>query len=242
MNRKAAAKPDPAPTRGGVILEASGLSRIFVSGTETLNILSGLDLTVTSGRSLAIVGASGSGKSTLLHLLGGLDRPTGGRVLYEGLDVFNQDEGQLAAWRNKAVGFVFQFHHLLADFTALENVAMPARLSGLEPRPAFELARPLLERVGLGSRLNHKPGEMSGGEQQRAALARALVMAPRVLLADEPTGNLDAKSSGTVNGLIMEMVREKNLAAVIVTHNSQLAALVDQPMELKSGRLVEVSL
>ncbi len=229
MNRR-----EPA---GAVILEARGLTKIFASGREELRILDGLDLEVARGRSLAILGASGSGKSTLLYILGGLDRPTAGRVLFEEREVFQRSEEELAAWRNRAVGFVFQFHHLLGDFTALENAAMPARLAGLDPEKAEALARPILDRVGLAGRLDHKPGELSGGEQQRVALARALVMEPRILLADEPTGNLDAKSAGAVNALILELVAERNLAAVIVTHNNQLAALVDRPLELVSGRL-----
>ncbi len=232
-------EPNPAPIPGEAILKARGLTKLFASGQEELRILDGLDLDVVSGRSLAIVGASGSGKSTLLYILGGLDRPTSGQVLYGDREVFQRSEEELAAWRNRAVGFVFQFHHLLGDFTALENAALPARLAGRSPEEAEALARPLLDRVGLAARLDHKPGELSGGEQQRVALARALVMDPRILLADEPTGNLDAKSAVTVNGLIMELVAERGLAAVIVTHNSQLAALVDRPLELSGGTLVE---
>ncbi|MDR0882166.1 MAG: ABC transporter ATP-binding protein, partial [Candidatus Adiutrix sp.] len=205
---------------GPVIMAARSLTRVFPSGREELRILDGLDLEVRSGRSLAIVGASGSGKSTLLYILGGLERPTSGQVLFEGREVFRRSEEALAAWRNRSIGFVFQFHHLLSDFTALENAAMPARLAGLSREEAAEMARPLLTRVGLGDRLDHRPGELSGGEQQRVALARALVMSPRVLLADEPTGNLDARSAGAVNVLIMELVAEKNLAALVVTHNS----------------------
>jgi len=223
--------------KGDIIMAARGLTRVFTSGREELRILDGLDLDVPVGRSLAIVGASGSGKSTLLYILGGLERPSGGQVFFEGRDVFGRSEEALAAWRNQAVGFVFQFHHLLSDFTALENAAMPARLAGAGPDEALAQARPLLERVGLAERLHHKPGELSGGEQQRVALARALVMNPKVLLADEPTGNLDAKSAGGVNSLILELVAEKKLAAVIVTHNSQLAAMVDRSLELVGGRL-----
>lgn len=222
---------------GEIILEARKLDKIFTSGREELRILDQLDLDVPAGRSLAILGASGSGKSTLLYILGGLERPSAGEVVFSGRELFDRSEEELAAWRNQVVGFVFQFHHLLSDFTALENAAMPARLAGYRPEAAAEMARPLLERVGLAERLDHKPGALSGGEQQRVALARALVMNPKILLADEPTGNLDAKSSDGVNSLILELVREKNLAAVIVTHNNQLASLVDEPLELKSGRL-----
>jgi len=225
------------PGRGDIIMVAEGLTKVFINGREKLTILDDLDLAVSVGRSLAVVGASGSGKSTLLYILGGLERPTGGKVLYEGQEVFGRSEDSLAAWRNRAVGFVFQFHHLLPDFTALENAAMPARLAGEPPEKALGRAKPLLERVGLAGRLNHKPGELSGGEQQRVALARALVMNPRILLADEPTGNLDAKSAEAVNALILELVAEKNLAAIIVTHNSRLAALLDQSLELNGGKL-----
>ena len=219
------------------VLEARGLTRVFQSGGEELRILEGLDLAVERGRSQAIVCASGIGKSTLLYALGGLDRPTGGQVLFEGRSIYDRGEDELAAWRNRSVGFVFQFHHLLGDFTALENAALPARLAGLGPAEAEDRARPLLERVGLSGRLGHRPGLLSGGEQQRVALARALVMEPRVLLADEPTGNLDAKSAAGVSALILELVAERRLAAVIVTHNDRLAGLVDVALELAAGRL-----
>ena len=219
------------------VLEARGLTRIFQSGGEELRILDGLDLAVERGRSQAIVGASGIGKSTLLYALGGLDRPTGGQVLYEGRSIYDRNEDELAAWRNRSVGFVFQFHHLLGDFTALENAALPARLAGFNRAEAEERAYALLNRVGLGGRLEHRPGLLSGGEQQRVALARALVMEPRVLLADEPTGNLDAKSAAGVSALILELVAENHLAAVIVTHNDRLAYMVDVALELAAGRL-----
>jgi len=222
---------------GGPVLEARGLTRVFQSGGEELRILDGLDLSVERGRSQAIVGASGIGKSTLLYALGGLDRPTGGQVLFEGRSVYDRGEDELAAWRNRSIGFVFQFHHLLGDFTALENVAFPVRLAGRGRVEAEGRARPLLERVGLGGRLDHRPGLLSGGEQQRVALARALVMEPRVLLADEPTGNLDVKSAAGVSALILELVAEHGLAAVIVTHSERLAGLVDTALELAAGRL-----
>lgn len=220
-----------------VIMEAQGLIKDFVSGREKLRIIDGLDLQIEEGRSTTIVGASGSGKSTLLYILGSLDHPTGGELLFMGQSILRRPEVELAAWRNKSVGFVFQFHHLMGDFTALENAAMPARLAGRSPEEAEALAEPLLQRVGLGDRLSHKPGELSGGEQQRVALARALVMEPKLLLADEPTGNLDQKSAQVVGNMIMELVAERGLAAVIVTHNKQLADLADQPLELVAGRL-----
>ena len=233
-----AASTNPPAAGGAPVLEARGLTRVFQSGGEELRILDGLDLAVERGRSLAIVGASGIGKSTLLYALGGLDRPTGGRILFEGRSVYGLGEDELAAWRNRSVGFVFQFHHLLGDFTALENAALPARLAGAGQAGAEGRARRLLERVGLGGRLDHRPGLLSGGEQQRVALARALVMEPRVLLADEPTGNLDAKSAAGVSALILELVAEHRLSAVIVTHNERLAGLVDVALELAAGRLI----
>lgn len=235
-----AAQPESGAAPSQIILEARKLSKVFPSGRENLHILEELDLKVAKGRSMAIVGASGSGKSTLLYILGGLEKPTDGEVLFEGRNIFASSEETLAAWRNKTIGFVFQFHHLLGDFTALENAAMPARLAGLKPHEAMAKALPFLERVGLADRLDHKPGELSGGEQQRVALARALVMEPQILLADEPTGNLDTKNAGSVNDLILELVREKDLAAVIVTHNNQLAALVDEPLELSAGLLKKI--
>ena len=232
-----AVHPSAPDNEGDLVLEARGLTRVFQSGGEELRILDGLDLAVERGRSQAIVGASGIGKSTLLYALGGLDRPTGGQVLSEGRSVYDRSEDELAAWRNRSVGFVFQFHHLLGDFTALENAALPVRLAGFSRAEAEDRAEALLRRVGLGGRLDHRPGLLSGGEQQRVALARALVMEPRVLLADEPTGNLDAKSAAGVSALILELVAENHLAAVIVTHNDRLASLVDVALELAAGRL-----
>ena len=230
--------PDAGPSLPGeYIIEARGLTKLFTSGQDQLRILDNLDLAITPGKSLAILGSSGSGKSTLMHILGGLARPTSGQLHFRGVEIFSKSEDGLAAWRNSTVGFVFQFHHLLGDFTALENAAMPAMLAGQSRRVAKERAMPILERVGLGARVGHRPGELSGGEQQRVALARALVMEPQVLLADEPTGNLDAKSAEAVNELILELVAEKNLTAIIVTHNNRLAAVVDQTMELSGGKL-----
>jgi lipoprotein-releasing system ATP-binding protein len=218
-------------------LEAKAVSKAFVAGGEKLVILSELDLTVERGRSMAILGASGSGKSTLLYLLGGLDRPTGGNVYSKGRDVFALSENELAHWRAKEIGFVFQFHYLLSDFTALENVAMPLLLGGLGREEAFGRAGPLLERVGLKDRKEHRPGALSGGEQQRVAIARALVMDPEVLLADEPTGNLDNRNAAMVNDLICQLVSERNLSAVVVTHNERLAKMMGLCLELFEGRL-----
>ncbi|MDR2354107.1 MAG: ABC transporter ATP-binding protein [Deltaproteobacteria bacterium] len=217
---------------------AKDLSKSFLSGDAELLILDKLNLTVLPGKSYVILGASGSGKSTLLYLLGGLDRPSSGTVLAEGgKNIFNFTERDLAHWRAQAVGFVFQFHHLLPEFNALENVAMPLMLAGVSVKEAEERALPLLKRVGLGKRLGHRPGILSGGEQQRVALARALVYSPQVLLADEPTGNLDPKNAKLVNDLILELVRENSISAVVVTHNEGLAALLDMRYELRDGKL-----
>ncbi|MDR1656202.1 MAG: ABC transporter ATP-binding protein [Deltaproteobacteria bacterium] len=219
------------------LLEAVGLNKSFTTGRETLQILSGLDLTVERGSSVAVLGASGSGKSTLLYLLGGLERPSDGRVFSHGRSIYALPEHSLARWRSLEVGFVFQFHYLMAEFDAVENVAMPARLAGLSQQEAVARAEPLLERVGLADRKKHRPGALSGGEQQRVALARALVMSPGLLLADEPTGNLDARNAAMVNDLIVEIVSERKMGAVVVTHNSLLAGRMGQTLELSCGRL-----
>jgi lipoprotein-releasing system ATP-binding protein len=225
----------------GPVLEALGLSKSFASGDETLVILDDLNLKVEYGTSLAVLGASGSGKSTLMYLLGGLDRPSQGRVLSEGQDIFSLGDAALARWRAQKIGFVFQFHHLLSEFSALENVAMPARLQGLSQEEAENKARPLLARVGLSERLNHRPGILSGGEQQRVALARALIMDPGVLLADEPTGNLDAKNAAMVNELICQLVKERGLAAMVVTHDIGLSRLMDRRLTIRGGKLLAAS-
>jgi lipoprotein-releasing system ATP-binding protein len=202
-------------------------------------VLDGLELSVRPGESLAVLGASGSGKSTLLYILGGLERPSSGTVAAGGRVIYDLPDAQLARWRARSVGFVFQFHHLLSEFDALENVAMPLRLAGASRDEAFARARPLLERVGLAKRLSHRPGLMSGGEQQRVALARALAMGPRILLADEPTGNLDGRNAAMVNSLILELARGGGMAAVVVTHNAKLAAMLDRRLVLEGGSLKE---
>jgi lipoprotein-releasing system ATP-binding protein len=222
-----------------VLMESRDLYKSFQAGGERLSILAGLDLTIRKGRSVAVLGASGSGKSTLMYLLGGLDRPTMGLVFSKGRDIFRLSESELASWRSKEVGFVFQFHYLLSDFTALENVAMPVLLTGRGRAEALEMAGPILDRVGLSNRKDHRPGALSGGEQQRVALARALVMGPELLLADEPTGNLDARNAAMVNELILQLVNERQLSAVVVTHNARLAKQLDVCLELADGRLHE---
>jgi lipoprotein-releasing system ATP-binding protein len=222
-------------------MEAKLLTKSFKSGEEDLLVLDRLKLRIMKGKSAAVTGASGSGKSTLLYILGGLDQPSSGTVLSEGKDIFKCGDSERAAWRAKSVGFVFQFHHLLPEFTALENVAMPLMLYGKNRKDAMLISEPLLERVGLKGRLSHRPGLLSGGERQRVAIARALVMDPKILLADEPTGNLDNKNASLVNELILELTVEKGMAAVVATHNAKLASLLDRRLKLENGQLRELS-
>jgi len=212
------------------------LCKVYGDGHRVV-VLDGLDLTVAPGEVVAIIGQSGVGKSTLLHILGTLDRPTGGRVFFEGQDVFALDEKQQAAFRNRSIGFVFQFHHLLPDFDAVENVMMPALIQGVRRSEAYARARALLERVGLGDRLDHRPGQLSGGELQRVAIARALVQSPKALLADEPTGNLDPATAAEVHQLLLELNRERGTTLVLVTHNEELARLAHRSLRLYQGRL-----
>ena len=218
------------------LLRASELARSFRSGPRTIDVLRRLDLEVREGESVAIVGDSGIGKSTLLHLLGGLDRPDGGTLDFRGLDVFSADAQGLAEYRNRNVGFVFQLHHLLPEFTALENVEMPFRIGRRLAEHAAESAR-LLERMGLGDRLGHHPGELSGGEQQRVAIARAVVTDPSLVLADEPTGSLDPATGRKVFTVLQELQRECGFALVLATHNERLAGACDRVLRLEEGRL-----
>jgi len=208
-----------------------------MSGPETLHVLSGVDLDIRKGEMLAIVGASGVGKSTFLHIVGGLERPTSGKVLYGSVDVFGLNNDRLAQFRNEHVGFVFQFHHLLPEFTALENVMMPALIRNAGREEAAQLASKLLTEVGLGARLHHRPGELSGGEQQRVAVARALVLNPDVVLADEPTGNLDSHTGEAVHELLQNLNKQKGTTFIIVTHNDKLAIRADRVFRMAEGKL-----
>ncbi len=201
-----------------------------------MEVLKGVDLTFSQGEKAAIVGASGVGKTTLLHVLGTLDRPTAGKVLYEGKDIFNLNEKDLALFRNREIGFVFQFHHLLPEFNALENTMMPCLIQGLPKKEAASRAEAILTLVGLKERLSHKPGELSGGEQQRVAVARALVLEPKVLLADEPTGNLDTKTGDSVFDLLQELNQIKRVTLIVVTHNLKLAEKMTHQIQLVDGK------
>ena len=221
-------------------LEARNISKTYRQGPREVKVLLDVNLELYAGKSLAIVGASGAGKSTLLHILGGLDEPDGGEVLVEGTSLWALSEAQRGLMRNRTMGFVYQFHHLLPEFTALENVAMPLLIRGEKTTEASIRAASLLDRVGLAERKNHKPGELSGGERQRTAVARALVGNPRVVLGDEPTGNLDERTADHVYGMLLELNRELGTSLLLVTHDTRLAARMDHQLELHMGCLREI--
>jgi len=215
------------------------LSKVYQDGKVNTPVLEGVNLSVNKGELMAIVGSSGSGKSTLLHLLGALDSPSEGRVIFNGHDIHKMSAKRQAKWRNQELGFIYQFHHLLSEFTALENVAMPLLIAGVEIKKAEHKATALLERVGLKSRLKHRPAELSGGERQRVAIARALINNPSLVLADEPTGNLDAKSAESVYQLLTSLNQELGTAFIVVTHDQALANKLDKQLYMSNGILQE---
>jgi len=228
------------------IIEARNLKKAFTTDAGGLEVLAGIDISVREGEMVGIVGASGAGKSTLLHILGALDRPTSGNVFYNGTDIFTLDRNYLAAFRNKTIGFVFQFHHLLPEFTAIENVMMPG-LIGIQGTRQFThseiagRAEKLLNNMGLSERKGHRPGELSGGEQQRVAVARALILEPEVVLADEPTGNLDTKTGEELFNIFVNLNKEKGITFVIVTHNESLSNRCHRTLKMADGRIVDNS-
>jgi lipoprotein-releasing system ATP-binding protein len=223
----------------GARIEIRNLRKSFELGGRVIDVLRGVNVSIGAGEMVAVLGSSGVGKSTLLHVLGTLDQPSAGTILYDGSEVTRMSSPALADFRNRTIGFVFQFHHLLPEFTAEENCAMPALIAGT-PRPeALTRARALLERVGLSHRLLHRPGELSGGEQQRVALARALIMQPRVLLADEPTGNLDTHTAEEIHALTVELNRERGMTMVVVTHNADLASRMPRRLRMVDGQIGE---
>ncbi len=221
------------------LIEAIGLDKNFYDGDREIRVLQGLSIAVAPGEEIAIVGQSGTGKSTLLHILGSLERPSGGSVMFEGQDLFAFDERALADFRNLKLGFVFQFHYLLADFSALENVMMPALIARMPEGEAGSRAEAILKLVGLGDKLHRRPAELSGGEQQRVAVARAVVLRPRMVLADEPTGNLDPRTADEVHELFHKLNRELDITLIVATHNERLTRAMGRALRLKDGRLFE---
>lgn len=219
-------------------ISLKNISKGFTVGTYHFDVLKGVDFDVSEGETIAIVGASGIGKSTLLHIIGTLDKPDSGQLIFNGENIFECSDEKLALFRNKQIGFVFQFHHLLPEFTALENVAMPLLISGVQKDRARDESEEILTRVGLGARLLNRAGELSGGEQQRVAIARAIVRKPSILLADEPTGNLDRKNSAQIHELLDELNKEYNMTTLVVTHNMALAAYMKRQVTLFEGQII----
>ncbi len=220
------------------MIEVSDLWKIYNTNGSKVEALRGIDLKVDQGQTLAIEGVSGSGKSTLLHLMGTLDHPSKGNIKYDGENVLNKSDTELAKFRNNKIGFVFQFHYLLAEFDALENVMMPALINGINKNQAQELALKVLHDVGLSDRVTHRPGELSGGEQQRVAIARSIVLKPRVIFADEPTGNLDRKTGSSIIDLFVKLNQEYKVSIIVVTHNSYVSSYFDKKINLLDGKIV----
>ena len=218
------------------LIEATQVHKSFKTEAGELNILRGINLTIAEGEMLGIIGASGAGKSTLLHILGALDRPSSGKVLFQGKDVFSLDDARLAEFRNSSIGFVFQFHHLLPEFNSIENVMLPGLISNRPQEETENRAKQILDELGLSKRLKHRPGELSGGEQQRVAVARALLQNPKVVLADEPTGNLDTTTGNSLFDLFIELNRKNRTTFVIVTHNKTLSDHCHRVLEMADGR------
>ena len=221
------------------LIRVEQLFKSYGNGTKQIEVLKGIDLSFYQGERVSIVGASGVGKTTLLHILGALDHPTTGTVLFEGRDIFTLNEKELALFRNRQIGFVFQLHHLLPEFNALENTMMPCLIQGMSKKEGYSRAEAILSQVGLRDRLSHKPGELSGGEQQRVAVARALVLEPKVLLADEPTGNLDTQTGESVFDLLQELNEVRGVTLIVVTHNLELASRMSRQIHLVDGKTVK---
>ena len=219
------------------MIKIKDLRKTFVKDGAKIEVLRGIDLDIEQGESLAILGVSGAGKSTLIHILGTLDHPTSGSVLFNNLNVFEWNERALADFRNKKIGFVFQFHNLMPEFNALENTMMPALIAGMPRGQARQMAEVILKDVGLDHRMNHKSGELSGGEQQRVAVARALIMEPEILLADEPTGNLDTETGKKIEDILIDLNRKKNISLIVVTHNESLAERMSRQIGLRDGNI-----
>ena len=233
--------PDPGgrAVPGEILFRVEGLTKDFRLGEKQIRVLKGIDLEIRRRETIAILGVAGVGKTTLLHILGALDRPTQGQVVYCGEDQFARADKDLARFRNQEIGFVFQFHYLLSDLSAMENTMLPALIGGMPRRKAEQKATELLEELGLAERMAHRPGKLSGGEQQRVAVARAVIMDPKIILADEPTGNLDTQSAGVVEDLLVRLRDTHGIAIVAVTHNPRFAARMDRQIHMFDGRLVE---
>lgn len=219
------------------MININNLNKTFIKDGNKIEVLKELNLTIPRGHSLAILGVSGAGKSTLIHILGTLDHPTSGTVLFDDVNVFEWDKKKISEFRNKTIGFVFQFHNLLPEFNSLENTMMPALIHGVSYRKAKDRAETILNEVGLGDRMTHKPGELSGGEQQRVAVARALIMEPEIILADEPTGNLDSETGKKIEDILLDLNRTKQITIVVVTHNKSLADRMSQSIGLRDGKI-----